>query len=306
MRRNDTVLGISCIVAGMGIGSLMDASIKSLSGAYALHEIVMARSVIAVFLTLFIVRYEGGLALLKTSRPLVHLARGLLIVTANMAFYMAISVMPLVVVTGLFFASPLFITALSVPFLGETVGWRRWVGILVGFAGVLIIVQPGGDTFDVYSILPIISALAYATTQILSRRLGTSDKASVMSFYIGVTFIIVSFIFWFFVGDGSFMGAYNSKLDILLRPWKWPNFADGMLMAFIGLLVTGVGYFLSQAYRVAEASAIAPFEFVMLPLALLWGYLFWGEVPSAIAGFGIGLIVASSLYVFLREKNAKG
>ncbi len=306
MRRNDTVLGISCIVAGMGIGSLMDASIKSLSGAYALHEIVMVRSVIAVFLTMFIVRYEGGLALLKTSRPLVHLARGLLIVTANMAFYMAISVMPLVVVTGLFFASPLFITALSVPFLGESVGWRRWVGILVGFAGVLIIVQPGGDTFDAYSILPIISALAYATTQILSRRLGTSDKASVMSFYIGVTFIIVSFVFWFLVGDGSYMGAYGTKLDFLLRPWKWPNFADGLLMAFVGLLVTGVGYFLSQAYRVAEASAIAPFEFVMLPLALLWGYLFWGEVPSAIAGFGIGLIVASSLYVFLREKNAKG
>ena len=303
MRSNNTNLGIACIVAGMGISSLMDASIKALSGGYPLHEIVMVRSVIAIFLTAIIVHIEGGLALLKTTRPFIHLARGLLIVVANMSFYMAMSVMPLVVVTGLFFSSPLFITMLSKPFLGEQVGWRRWAGILVGFIGVLLIIQPGSEAFDVYSFLPIVAALAYATTQILSRRLGTTDKASVMSFYIGITFIVVSLIFWAFFGDGSHAEAFSPKLGFLFQAWHWPTLEHGALMGLIGILVTGVGYFLSQAYRVAEASAVAPFEFVMLPLALFWGYIFWGEVPGLLAGAGILLIVASSLYVFWRENK---
>ncbi len=306
MRRDNTLLGILCVMTGMATGSLMDATIKSLSGGYPLHEIVMARSVVAIFLTIFIVHLEGGLSMLVTKRPFVHLTRGLLIVVANMTFYMSISFMPLAEATALFFVSPLIITALSVPFLGEKVGWRRWFGIIVGFFGVIIMIRPGVNTISIYSFLPIIAASAYALTQITTRRLGVTEKASVMSFYISLTFIVVAGCFWWFIGDGSLSGQYDPKMDFLFRAWKMPDSGDAMLMVFVGILVAIVGYMLSQAYRIADASIVAPFEYVTLPLALLWGYLFWGEIPDIQAAIGMLLIVGSGLYIFLREKRTIG
>jgi len=306
MRRDNTLLGILCVMTGMATGSLMDATIKLLSGGYPLHEIVMARSVVAIFLTIFIVHLEGGLSLLKTKRPFVHLTRGLLIVVANMTFYMAISFMPLAEATALFFVSPLIITALSVPFLGEKVGWRRWIGIIAGFFGVIIMIRPGVNTISIYSFLPIIAATAYASTQIITRRLGTTEKASVMSFYISLTFIVIAGCFWWLIGDGSLSGQYDPKVEFLFRAWKMPDSGDAMLMVFVGVLVAIVGYMLSQAYRVANASIVAPFEYVTLPLALLWGYLFWGEIPDLQAAIGMALIVGSGLYIFLREKRTTG
>lgn len=306
MRIDNTLLGILCVMIGMATASLMDATIKSLSDGYPLHEIVMARSVVAIFLTIFIVHLEGGLSLLATKRPFVHLTRGLLIVVANMTFYMAISFMPLAEATALFFVSPLIITALSVPFLGEKVGWRRWIGIIAGFFGVIIMIRPGVNTISIYSFLPIIAASAYASTQIITRRLGVTEKASVMSFYISLTFIVIAGCFWWFIGDGSLSGKYDPKVEFLFRAWKMPDSGDAMLMVFVGILVAIVGYMLSQAYRVANASIVAPFEYVTLPLAILWGYLFWGEIPDLQAAIGMALIVGSGLYIFLREKRTTG
>lgn len=306
MRADNKILGITCVMTGMATGSLMDATIKFLSDDYPLHEIVMARSLVSIVLTLFVVHLEGGLRMLKTSKPLIHLFRGLLIVIANMTFYMAISIMPLAEATALFFVSPLFITALSVPFLGEKVGWRRWAGIFAGFIGVIIMMRPGIETFDIYSFLPVIAAFAYATTQITSRRLGTTEKASVMSFYISLTFVVIASGFWFAIGDGSVSGKFDPKMEFLFRAWRLPEMKDAALMIFVGFLVAIVGYMLSQAYRVANASIVAPFEYVTLPLAILWGYLFWGEVPDIQAGVGIMLIAGSGLYIFLREQRTTG
>ena len=304
MKHDKTILGIICVMIGMGTGSLMDTMIKLLSGDYPLHQIVMARSVVAIILTLFIVRLEGGLHLLKTSKPLLHLLRGILIVIANMSYYVALSSMPLAEVAAIFFVSPLFITALSVPILGEHVGWRRWVAVIFGFAGVVIMMRPGLSSFSYTSLLPVLAALAYAITQITTRRLGATDVASVMSFYIGLTFIFIAGGFWIAVGDGSYAGDYGVEMDFLLRAWHWPNTKDAAIMVGIGLLVTVVGYMLSQAYRVADASVVSPFEYVALPLAIMWGYIFWRDVPDAQSMLGIVLIVGSGLYVFIREKQS--
>ncbi len=303
MKQNQTILGITCVMIGMGTASLMDAMIKTLSDDYPLHQIVMARSVIAIILTLFIVQYEGGLHLLKSSKPFLHLSRGLLIVVANMSYYLALSTMPLAEVAAIFFISPLLITALSVPFLGEQVGWRRWVAVGVGFIGVMVMMRPGVGTFNFTALLPILAAFAYASTQIITRSLGTTDVASVMSFYIGLTFVFIAGSFWIVAGDGSYAGDYGVEMDFLLRAWVWPNTNDAMLMVGIGVLVTIVGYMLSQAYRVADASAVAPFEYIALPLAIMWGYLFWRDVPDAQSMLGIFLIVGSGFYVFVREKQ---
>ena len=303
MKQNHTILGITCVMIGMGTASLMDAMIKTLSGDYPLHQIVMTRSVVAIILTLFIVQYEGGLYLLKSSKPFLHLSRGLLIVVANMSYYLALSTMPLAEVAAIFFVSPLLITALSVPFLGEQVGWRRWVAVGVGFVGVIIMMRPGIGTFNLTALLPILAAFAYASTQIITRSLGTTDVASVMSFYISITFVFIAGSFWIVAGDGSYAGDYGVEMDFLLRAWRRPDANDAILMFSIGVLVTIVGYMLSQAYRVADASAVAPFEYVALPLAVFWGYLFWRHVPDLQTVIGIFLVVGSGLYVFVREKH---
>lgn len=305
-RTNNVVLGATSIVIGMTTSSVMDATIKSLSGGYPLHEIVMVRSVVAILLTLVIVHYQGGLKLLNTPQIPFHLFRGVLIVIANMSFYLALSVLPLAETTALFFVSPLIITALSVPFLGEKVGWRRWFGVAIGFIGVLIIARPGAASFSYYSLLPIIAASAYASSQIAARKMGTSEKPSVMSFYIMLAFIVVSTVFLVVAGDGSFLGRFDPGVDFLFRPWVWPDNLDAGKMLLVGALVTVVGFMLNQAYSVADASVVAPFEYVALPLAAFWGYLFWDQLPDWQTGFGIFLIAFGGLYVFIREKNTGG
>ncbi len=307
MNINNQTLGIGCIMIGMIILPFMDALIKMLSGDYPLHEIVMARSVVALLLTLVIVHYEGGLGLLKTKRPWMHFARGLLIVIANMSYYMALTTMPLALVAAIFFISPLLITALSVPFLGERVGWRRWLAVLTGFCGVIIMMRVGNEGgFNLHAFLPILAAVGYAVTQIITRKIGSTEKASVMSFYIGVVFVFVASGFWLVAGDGSYAGSGGPVMEFLLRAWRMPDAYDFGLMLVIGLVVTIAGYMLSQAYRVAEANVVAPFEYVALPMAILWGYVFWQEIPGPQVFFGISLVVGSGIYVFIREQREIG
>jgi len=285
--------------------SIMDVVIKWLSPDYPLHEIILVRTVVALFLTLIIVHFEGGFALLKTRRPMLHFARGLMIVTANITFYLALAVMPIAEAAALFYVAPLIIAGLSVPLLGEYVSKRQWVAILTGFMGVVLMSGLGTGSFKSAALLPVFAALAYALTQLMTRKLGVTDKASVMSFYIGVVFIIVSVVFGLTVGDGRFAASGGPALEFLLRPWRLPDANSLMLMVVCGFLVAVVAYMLSQAYRVAEANVIAPFEYVVLPLAILWGYLFWNEVPDFKTMIGILLIGGSGLYVFLYERSGQ-
>ena len=296
--------GMNCVLIAVTAMSLMDAIIKLLSDRYPLHEIVMARSVVAIILTLLIVHFEGGLSLLRTSKPFQHLARGLLIAIANMTFYLALSVMPLAEVVAIFFISPVIITALSVFLLGEKVGWHRWLAVIIGFVGVAVMMRLGTDSFNLISVLPLIAAFTYALTQIITRRIGDTEKASVMSFYITAVFIFISAGFWIVVGDGSLAGHYGPSVEFIFRPWLWPDMTDTAIMVTVGFLVTIVGYMLSQAYRVAEVNIIAPFEYVALPMGIIWGYVFWREVPDLYTLFGILMVGGSGLYVFFREHRA--
>ena len=307
--QNNPTVGIVFILLGMFCISINDMLIKHLSGAYPLHQMVFVRSAIGILFSLLMVQFEGGFAILRTRTPGLHLLRGLLVVIANMCFFTALAVIPLADATALFFAAPLFITVLSIPFLGEKVGARRIAAVIVGFAGVLIMLRPGGaqqgtapDTLVL--LLPVVGALAYAMMQVLTRRLGISSKASAMAVYIQGTFILVSLGFWLVAGDGRFAaGTENPSIEFLLRAWRWPEAGDRLLFLFLGALSAVVGYSLSQAYRSADAATVAPFEYVALPLAMMWGWLVWGDLPGIQVALGIALIIGSGLYVFLRERK---
>jgi len=308
-RQNIAGLGILFVLIGVFCISINDLLIKQLSGNYPLHQIVFARSGIGILFSLMIVQYEGGWHILRTKNPWLHTTRGVLIVIANMTFFVALAVMPLADATALFFAAPLFITLLSIPILGERVGPLRLSAVAVGFAGVIIMQRPwaDSDTLNVSRIvllLPVLSALTYALNQLLTRKLGVSSKASAMSVYIQAMFILVSAGFFVVAGDGRFAeGSQNASIVFLLRAWVWPAGPDMWVFVGLGLNATVIGYSLSQAYRLADAATIAPFEYVGLPLAVFWGWSIFGDLPVVEVWIGILLILGAGLFVFLRERQ---
>lgn len=309
--QNNPAAGISFIVVGMVCISANDMLIKQLSGAYPLHQIVFSRSAIAIMFSLVFVQFEGGFSILRTRTPGLHLLRGLLVVVANMTFFAALAAVPLADATALFFVAPLLLTVLSIPMLGETVGYRRISAVVIGFVGVLLMLRPGAGQSEaapdrIILLLPVVAALAYALMQILTRRLGISSKASALAVYIQGTFIVVSLGFWAVAGDGRYaVGVESESLRFLLRAWQWPAERDAYLFLFLGANAAVIGYAMSQAYRLANAATVAPFEYVSLPLAIMWGWVIWGDLPDAWVTSGIVLIMGSGIYVFVRERKRR-
>jgi|TARA_B110000908_G_scaffold67703_1_gene81808 S-adenosylmethionine uptake transporter len=309
--QNNANIGILFVLGSVFCISINDMLIKQLSGGYPLHEMVFTRSFIAILFSFVFVQLEGGWRILRTKQPVLHILRGLLIVTSNMTFFVALAAIPLADATALFFAAPLFITLLSIPILGEKVGPLRLGAVVFGFIGVIIMQRPweGVDTLGasrVILLLPVVAALTYALNQLLTRKLGVQSKASALAVYIQATFIIVSIGFYLIAGDGRFaQGSDNASIQFLLRAWVWPDQSDYWLFAVLGLNAAIIGYGLSQAYRMADAATVAPFEYIGLPLAVFWGWMIFSDLPVLEVWIGIAMILASGVFVFLREAQKK-
>ncbi len=285
--------------------SINDAAIKLLSDGYALHQIVLIRSVIALAVLLAVVMpLAGGPRLLRTRKLRMHLARGLCIVIANITFFLGLAALPLAEAVAVFFVSPLLITVFSVLFLGETVGRWRWGAIAIGMIGVLIVVRPGTAAFQPAALLPIMAASFYAMIHILTRRMGGTESAVTMAILMQCVFIVVSGGIGAAVGHGRFDVFDDPSLTFLFRAWAWPAAGDIWLMVLVGVGIAGAGTMISQAYRVSEAALVAPFEYVALPLAILFGYLVFGERPDAAALAGSALIMGGGLLLIWREARA--
>lgn len=298
---DNRVLGIACVVGAVTLFVLQDALIKWLSGDYALHEIVLVRAASAIAVTLFAMRLEGGVHLMRTRRLGLQLVRSGLLVVANCALYLALAAMTIAEATSIFFVAPLLITALSALVLHEPVGPRRWAAVCVGLAGVLVMLRPGEGALRLAALLPIVAAGAYALMQIITRRLGTTERASTIAFYAQAGFIAASVAIGLVAGDGRFAPEDDASLAFLLRAWTVPSIEDASLFLIIGLL-NGIGsYLMSQAYRISQPAAIAPFEYVALPMAVIWGVVFFGDWPDLITYAGMALICGSGLYVIRRE-----
>ena len=296
------LIGIMSAVGAAFFFSFNDMAIKFLSGDYALHQVVLIRSCIGMaVLMAVIVPLEGGLKILKTRRLAMHLFRGGCVVFANMTFFLALAAMPLADAVAIFFVSPLIITVFSVIFLSETVGPRRWVAVGIGLAGVIIMLRPGSAGFQLVALLPLAAATGYATLHVLTRKIGGTESAGTMTFYIQVTFIAVSAAIGLAVGDGRFAVQADPSLEFLLRQWVRPDPADALIFVAIGVSSTAGGYLISQAYRLCEAGLAAPFEYAAMPMAIFWGFMVFGEWPDNIAWIGILLIVSGGLYMFWRE-----
>ena len=163
------------------------------------------------------------------------------------------------------------------------------------------------DTLDysrIVLLLPVLSALTYALMQLMTRQLGAVARASALAFYIQLIFIFVSLGFGIIAGDGRFAeGVQSASLQFLFRAWVAPVGNDWWPLLGLGLNSAVIGYCLSQAYRLSDAATVAPFEYIGLPLAVMWGWVIWADVPALPIWIGIGLIAASGLFVFVRERQ---
>lgn len=288
------------VIAFMAI-SLNDACIKLLSDRYPLHEIVLWRAVIGMSITLLVVHLQTGFGSLRTAAAPWLILRGILIVLSNLCFFLALAAIDMAQATALFFVAPLLITALSAMLLREEVGFRRWVAVIVGLIGVFVMLRPGTGFFEWAALLPIIGAVTYSLMQIITRRVRAAAGAAVMAIYIQGTFIVASLFVGLAAGDGAYADIDHPSAVFLLRAWTIPTLEDAAILTGIGCLSAVIGYALSEAYRLGEASAIAPFEYILMPFAVLWSVLLWGEWPDPYTWAGTALIIGSGLFVIYRE-----
>ncbi|WP_373354786.1 DMT family transporter [Pseudoroseicyclus sp. CXY001] len=308
-RLDRPALGIALILLATAAISINDMLIKALSGGYPLHQMVFVRSILGLCFTGPLLMMEGGLRALRTDRPALHLLRGFCLVISNMAFFAALAALPLAEATALFFVAPLFITLLSIPVLGEKVGPLRLGAVIVGFLGVLLMQRPwaGGEELAASRLilaLPVLAAFTYASTMVLTRRLGGDMPPAGLAIYTQGVFLVVALAFFLVAGDGRFAeGVQNESLVFLLRAWTWPEGRDLWLFLGLGLCSGLVAYSLAAAYRAADAATIAPFEYAGLPLALFWGWTIFGSLPGPVTWAGMALILGSGLFVYLRERR---
>lgn len=300
--KQGNLIGGICAMVAVLCFSVNDIGIKWLSGAYALHLVVLIRSVVGMALMLAVIMpLSGGWAVMRTKRLGAHVVRGFCVVLANVTFFLGLAALELADAVAIFFVSPLLITVFSVLFLGEMVGPRRWAAIGLGFVGVLVIVKPGTSAFQMASILPIVAAFMYACLHILTRKIGNTESAATMAFYIQATFLVTSAMVGLVLGHGGFEGSAHPSIEFLTRAWEWPAYGDYLTLIMIGLSSVIGGYFISQAYRVSEAAFVAPFEYVAMPLAVIFGWLLFDELPGWSDWIGIAMIVGSGLFLLWRE-----
>jgi drug/metabolite transporter (DMT)-like permease len=237
---------------------------------------------------------------------MMHFMRGSMLVLANVFFFLGLASMPFAETVALFFTAPLFICILSQSVLGERVGLSRWLAIIFGLFGVIIMLRPSGEVFRFISLLPVLAALSYAIMTMMTRKLGVQERAGVLTFYIQFAFIVISSIVGLTVGNGALDRYDNQALSFLLRAWSWPSLAQFQLLLLGGVMVSFGAYLISQAYRIGEASVVALFEYASMPYALIIGFYLWGDWPDWVSFVGSGLIIFSGLLViYLENRSAR-
>lgn len=296
-----TEKGILYLILGLAIFSLQDVVMKFFSGEIALQEVIFLRGFVTILITSFLIVASGNRSAFRTRQPVLCVLRGLAGFSCFTAFSMALAVLPLANAMPLYYTSPLFVVALSIPLLGESVGFRSWLAILIGFAGVVLIAHPQAQGIDPAIILALGSAVAYAMQSLLTRKLGPSETALSMTFYSQLTFIAMSGLTGLIFGSGWLNNFDHPSAQYLFRAWEMPSTGQAGLIVAIGLLAA-IGFLcITQAYRLGRASIIAPFEYSSLPFAVLWGWLFWNSLPGLMTILGNILIVFGGFYAIQRE-----
>lgn len=286
-RRENSLRGIGLVLLGGAFLSSADAVSKLMAETVPALQITWLRYA-AFALIMLAITLPGGIAVLKPRRPKLQLARGIAVTVSSVLFVSSLRYLPIADATATSFISPLFVTALSIPLLGERIGWRRWTATIVGLIGVLIVVRPGGAGFQLAALLPMLSASSWAFALIFTRMMSaTENPVTTLTWSAIIGFVLLS----------------------LLQPFGWqPLTAQAIwLGVFVGVASTIGHWFVILAFRHADASLLAPFAYLQLLWASIFGYFMFAALPDRFTWLGAVIISASGLYIAHRERlRARG
>lgn len=295
LTHRNNLIGIFSLVIGIFVFSTQDAIIKSISGQHAVTLAIFIRAVVAFPVLLAMVHYECGIKGLITKQWRVFVLRGAILLCAYTTYFMAFPALPLAEAIALFFMVPLLVTIMSGPMLREKVTTLAWGAVAIGLVGVFIILQPGSALFNPAALLSLISAGTYALSMILARKYGGETPSSVMSFYQNIVYGIGASTF---AGIAAILGIKppgHPSFDFLFRSWHWPNNRDLMLMGACGVIAAVGMTLLTHAYRKGQANIVTPFEYTGMIWAVVFGFVFFAEVPRATTFIGMALIAAAGV-----------
>ena len=265
--------------------SLMDVLVKW-SDAYPVGQVLFFRGFCGIIPILFLIPRDRFLDFYKTTRPLLHFKRCLSGLIALVAIFIALRNLPLATVVSITFAAPIFTTIFSIFLLKEKVGLYRWLAVLVGFVGIIVITEPGFSSLNFYYIYPIIFCLGLSYVAIAIRKLSTTEPVWLISFFFSFSIAILGLL-------------------SLFQGWVMPNFLDLFLLSMVGILGGLANLWLSQSYKYSEVSLVTPLKYLALVFAIIFGYFIWSEVPTLKTLIGALLVILSSFIIFRREMTLK-
>ena len=261
--------------------SLMDVLVKW-SDTYPVGQVLFFRGFCGIIPILFLIPKDRYLDFYKTNRSLLHLKRCFAGLIALVSIFIALRNLPLAIVVSISFAAPIFTTIFSIFLLNEKVGLYRWLAVLVGFIGIIIISEPGFSSLNFYYIYPIIFCLGLSYVEITIRKLSSPEPVWLISFFFSISIMILSFFTFY-------------------QNWIMPNLIDLILLSMIGILGGLANLWLSQSYKYSEVSLVTPLKYLALVFAIIFGYLIWDEVPTIKTLTGALLVILSSFIIFRRE-----
>ena len=261
--------------------SIMDLIVKW-SENYPVGEVLFFRGFCGIITIFFIIPRERYKDFYKTDRFFLHLKRCISGLVAIVAIFIALRKLPLATVVSITFAAPIFTTIMSIYFLNEKVGLYRWLAVMVGFIGILIISEPGYSSLNIYYIFPIIFCLGLSYVAIAIRQLSTTEPVWLIGLYFSFSIMLMSFF-------------------TLPQGWIMPSLKDLFLLSMVGVLGGLSNLWLTQSYKFSEVSLVTPLKYLALIFAIIFGYLFWNEVPTTKTLTGSLLVIISSIIIFRRE-----
>ncbi len=265
--------------------SLMDVLVKW-SDAYPVGQVLFFRGFCGIIPILFLIPNDRFLDFYKTTRPLLHFKRCLSGLIALVSIFIALRNLPLATVVSITFAAPIFTTIFSIFLLKEKVGLYRWLAVIVGFVGIIVITEPGFSSLNFYYIYPIIFCLGLSYVAIAIRKLSYTEPVWLISFFFSFSIAILGLL-------------------SLFKGWIMPNLLDLFLLSMIGILGGLANLWLSQSYKYSEVSLVTPLKYLALVFAIIFGYLIWNEVPTIKTLMGALLVIVSSFIIFRREMTLK-
>ncbi|MDE2446316.1 MAG: DMT family transporter [Alphaproteobacteria bacterium] len=298
-------VAIALALLAVGMASTQDAIIKAVSGAYPAYETVMLRGVVSLpILGVWLARTRG-LHTLATPHWRAVILRGLILASAYFAYILALASMPMATSVSIYFTMPFFVAAFSGWALKERVPVHRWIAIALGFIGVLVMVRPGGSAFQPAAFLALYSAFAYAIGQMMGRSISQRVDTLVIANWQNIVYFSVAALIGMVVWGLNLSTESSKTLSFLTRPPNWPSFNDAIALGIMGVFSTGAMMAYVNAYRLAPANFVAPFEYSAMVWAVLYGVLLFGDFPDRYTWIGAAIVVGAGLFMLWRDGVGK-